>query len=56
MQYYITSHFIKLFVFGFAKYEVCYVVYWLVCVCAGRVKRKNLKKSQQGGGGDEDED
>lgn len=33
MQYYITSHFIKLFVFGFAKYEVCYVVYWPVCVC-----------------------
>ena len=34
MQYYITSHFIKLF--GFAKYEVCYVVYWPVCVCRSR--------------------
>ena len=33
-------------------------VTWCIdrCVCAGRVKRKNLKKSQQGGGGDEDED
>ena len=25
-------------------------------VCAGRVKRKNMKKTQGGGGGDEEED